>query len=118
MTALRFQTWERSQTSPGLLRDGEVGWRGMGWQGKQLWDGYGRPFFDIVQVAFSLLTTTSTILQGALKDGLGDAVVARNMPEPCEFQDKTRQDNLIDLINEAFRLLALPKEVPMGRQVN
>ena len=27
----------------------------------------------------------SPILQGALKDGFGEAVVACDMPEPCEF---------------------------------
>ena len=35
---------------------------------------------------FPLPTTASPILQGALKDGFGEAVVACDMPEPCKFQ--------------------------------
>ena len=33
----------------------------------------------------SLATTESPTLQGALEDGLGKAVVARDMPGPCKF---------------------------------
>ena len=40
---------------------------------------------DIVHPAFSLLTMMSPILQGALKDGFGEAVVACDMSEPYEF---------------------------------
>ena len=32
-----------------------------------------------------LPTTPSPTLQGALKDGFGEAVAARDLPEPCEF---------------------------------
>ena len=34
---------------------------------------------------FPLPTTASPILQGPLKDGFGEAVVACDMPEPCKF---------------------------------
>ena len=40
---------------------------------------------DVVQPAFPLPTTASPTLQGVLKDGLGEAVVACDMPKPCEF---------------------------------
>ena len=43
------------------------------------------PLFDVVHPAFPLPTTASPTVQGALKDGFGEAVVARDMPEPCEF---------------------------------
>ena len=47
--------------------------------------GQGHPLFDVVHPAFSLPTTASPTLQDALKGGLGEAVVVRDMPEPCEF---------------------------------
>ena len=47
--------------------------------------GQGCPLFDVVHRALSLPTTASPILQGALKDGFGEAVVACDMPEPCTF---------------------------------
>ena len=40
---------------------------------------------DVVHPAFTLLTVVLPILQGALKNGIGEAVVARHMPEICEF---------------------------------
>ena len=40
---------------------------------------------DVVHPAFTLLTVVLPILQGALKNGIGEAVVKRDMPEPCEF---------------------------------
>ena len=40
---------------------------------------------DVVHPAFPRLTTASPIIQGALKDGFGEAVVACGMPESCEF---------------------------------
>ena len=45
----------------------------------------GMPTLDVVYPAFPLPTTSSPSLQGALKDGFGEAVVACDMPEPCEF---------------------------------
>ena len=41
--------------------------------------------FNIVQPAFALLTVAMPTLQGALKDGFGEAVMACGMPEPCKF---------------------------------
>ena len=38
----------------------------------------------VVHPAFPLPTTASPTLQGALKDGFWEAVVACNMPEPCK----------------------------------
>ena len=52
---------------------------------EQLWHGQGCPLFDAVHPAFSLPTTASPTLQGASKDGFGEAVVACDMPEPCKF---------------------------------
>ena len=42
------------------------------------------PLLHVVHPVFPLPTTTSLILQGALKDGFGEAVVARDMLEPCK----------------------------------
>ena len=42
------------------------------------------PLFDVVHPAFPLPTTASPTLPGELKDGFVEAVVARDMPEPCE----------------------------------
>ena len=44
----------------------------------------GRPPFDFAHPAFPLPTTASSTLQGALKDGCGEAVLACDMPEPLE----------------------------------
>ena len=52
---------------------------------EHFWHGQGRPLFDIVYSVFPLPTTASPILQGALKDGFGEAVVTCDMPEPCMF---------------------------------
>ena len=52
---------------------------------EQFWHGQGCPLFDVDHPAFSLPTMASATLQGALKDGLGEAVVARDMPKPCKF---------------------------------
>ena len=38
-----------------------------------------------VHSAFPLPTTTSPTLQGALKDGFGEAAVVCDMPEPCKL---------------------------------
>ena len=43
------------------------------------------PPFDIVHTAFPLPTTESSALQGALKNGFGEAVVTCDMPEPREL---------------------------------
>ena len=52
---------------------------------EQIWHGQECPLFDVVHPAFSLSTAASSILQGAQNDGLGEAVVACDMPEPCKF---------------------------------
>ena len=41
--------------------------------------------FDVVHPAFPVQTTAQPIFQGAPKDGFGEAVVACDMPEPCEY---------------------------------
>ena len=43
----------------------------------------GCPLFDLMHPAFPLPTTASPTLQGALKDGFGEAVMAHDMSEPC-----------------------------------
>ena len=39
----------------------------------------------VVNPSFLLPTTASPTLQGALKDGFGEAVVANDVLKPCEF---------------------------------
>ena len=51
----------------------------------QFWHGQGCPLFDAVHPAFPLPTTASPTLQGVLKDGFREAVVACDMPEPRKF---------------------------------
>ena len=50
---------------------------------QQFWHGQGRPLFDVVHPAFLLPTMVLPTLQGVLKDGSGEAVVACDMLEPC-----------------------------------
>ena len=45
------------------------------------------PLFDVVHPVFPLPTTESPTLQGALKNGFGEAVVACDMPEPLKFDN-------------------------------
>ena len=52
---------------------------------EQLWRGQEWSLFDVVHSAFFLPTTALPTLQGALKDGFGEAVVACDIPEPCKF---------------------------------
>ena len=52
----------------------------------QVWHGQGCLVVDVVHPAFPLPTTASPTLQGVLKVGFGEAAVAFDMPEPCEFQ--------------------------------
>ena len=52
----------------------------------EFWHGQGCPLFDVVHPVLSLPTTASSTLQGALKDGFGEAVVACDIPEPCKFK--------------------------------
>ena len=51
----------------------------------------------VVHPAFPLPTTALPTLQGALKDGFGEAVVACDMPEPCKFPS-------LDSCQKSFRL--------------
>ena len=47
---------------------------------------YGRPFFDVVRPAFLLaILVLSTHKGDALRNGSGEAVVVRDLSEPCEF---------------------------------
>ena len=46
---------------------------------ERFWRGQGCPHFDDVHPAVPLPTTASPALQSALKDGLGEAVVACDM---------------------------------------
>ena len=52
---------------------------------EQFWREQGCPLFDVIHPEFPLLTMVSPTLQGALKNGFGEAVVACDMPEPCKF---------------------------------
>ena len=70
---------------------------------EQLWHGQECPLFDFVYLAFSLPTTASSVLKGALKDDFEDVVVACYMPEPCKFPclDRWRQKRYLSVHNEA-----------------
>ena len=50
----------------------------------------GRPLFDVAHPAFPLPTTASSILQGAMRDGFREAVVASDLLEPCKFPSLDR----------------------------
>ena len=52
---------------------------------EQFWQGQVCPLFDVVHPASPLLTVASLTVQGALRDGFGEAVVACDVPEPCKF---------------------------------
>ena len=52
---------------------------------EQFRHGQGGPLFDVVHPALPLSNTASSTLQGALKDGSGETVVACDMPKPCKF---------------------------------
>ena len=49
---------------------------------EQFWHGQGCPLVDVVRLAFLLTTAASPILQDVLKNGFGEVVVARYLPEP------------------------------------
>ena len=51
---------------------------------EQYLHGQGCPFFDVVHPAILLPTKASPTLEGALKDGFGEAVMACDMPKPCK----------------------------------
>ena len=52
---------------------------------EQFWHGRGCPLFEVIHPAFPLPTTASPTLQGTLKDGFGEAVMACDIPKPCEL---------------------------------
>ena len=52
---------------------------------EQFWHWQGCPVFDVAHPAFPLPTKASSTLQGAVKDGFGEAVMACKMPEPSKF---------------------------------
>ena len=59
----------------------------------QFWHGQQEcSLFDVVHPVFALPTTALPTFQDALKDGFREAVVVRDMPEPCKFP-KTRKAN-------------------------
>ena len=51
---------------------------------EQFWHGQECSLLDVVHPAFPLPTTALSTLQGALKDGFGEAIVACDMSEPCK----------------------------------
>ena len=48
---------------------------------EQFWHGQKCSLFDVVHPAFPMPTTASPTLQDALKDGFGEAVMARDIHE-------------------------------------
>ena len=78
---------------------------------KLFWHGQGCPLFDVVHPAFPSPTTASPSLQGALKDGFGEAVMACNMTESCKvlFSTVARGGS-----REPARKLIIPRTQPAG----
>ena len=52
---------------------------------EQLWHEQECPHFHAADPTCPLPTAASPTLQGALKDGFGEAVVACDIPDPCKF---------------------------------
>ena len=77
---------------------------------EQFWHGQGCPCFDAAHPAFSLPTTASPTLQGALKDGFGEAVVACYMLEPCKLLTVARRPGHFSNCNFATGFAAFKKE--------
>ena len=69
----------------GTIQQGSLPVFSAGGPYEQFWHGQLCPLFDVVHPAFPLLTTVLPTFQGDLKDGLGEAVTACDMPEPCKF---------------------------------
>ena len=59
-------------------------------------------FGIIVHPAFPLPTTTSPNLQGALKCGFGKAVVACDMPKPCELPSLEKAEMELEIKGKSF----------------
>ena len=57
--------------------------------------------FDVVHPAFPLSTMASSTLQGAMKDGFGEAVMACDMPKLC----KKKQSELVALNRQVTQQL-------------
>ena len=51
---------------------------------------------DVVHPAFPLPTKASPTFHGALKDDSGKAVVACDMPEPCQFPSLGRKEGKLN----------------------
>ena len=66
---------------------------------EQFWHGQGGPLFDAIHPAFPLPTTVSPTLQGVLKDGFGEAVVACDLPEPCKFPSRESLQASVEIPN-------------------
>ena len=62
---------------------------------EQFWHRQRCPLFDVVYPEFSLPTTASPTLQGTLKDGFGEAVVVRDMSEPCKFLSLEKRKSIL-----------------------
>ena len=52
---------------------------------EQFWHRQICSVFDVVHPAFRLLTMALPTIQGALKDGSGEAVMVGDMPKLCKF---------------------------------
>ena len=52
---------------------------------ERFWYGRECPLIEVAHPAFPLLITALPTLQGALKDGFGETVMAFDVPEPCKF---------------------------------
>ena len=53
---------------------------------EQFWHGQGSLPFDVVHPKFLLLSTMAPLdLKGTLRNDVGEAVVTRDMPEPCKI---------------------------------
>ena len=75
---------------------------------EQVWHGQGCPLFDVVCPEFPLPTTASPTLQSTLKDGVGETVVACDMPEHRDAKPQgklrihvTEEDDCLRGLSEA-----------------
>ena len=73
---------------------------------EQFWHGKGCPLFDVVNPAFPPPAMVSPTLQGALKDGFGQAVVVRDIPKTCKFPSLDICQMKPTELNNSFNFLA------------
>ena len=69
--------------------------------------------FDVVHPAFPLPTTASPTFQGDLKEGFGEAVMARDSTESCEFPSQDSCQKTFLWTHKEVELTPLPVVGPV-----